>query len=82
MGITIDDVEPIVSFIQKVGVPTEYGRVAVDLIAVGSLLHGRVVVDKTQLDLFAAQLYHASPDLYAAFMEAFPTADAGVFVGP
>ena len=75
------DVEPVFDFLTKIGTRTTYGKVEVDLNESGYLLSDRVVVSKTQLDLFAAELWHASPELYRSFLESFPGANAGVFVG-
>lgn len=82
------DVEPAGDFIRKIGRPTEYGRVEVNLFDAGPLTHGRVVVDRTQLELLAAQLAaegEAHPEiahLYREFVEIFPGIHGGRFVGP
>ena len=84
---TIEDVEPVASFLDKIGTRTAHPKIEVDLYATGHLLEGRVVVSKAQLDLFAAELdalVSSRPELAYlrdSFLESFPAANSGAYLG-
>lgn len=78
------DTTPAQEFVEGLGTVAD-GKISLDRWQVASLCHGKVVVDQSALDLFAAQL-HAEVQagkvpvhVYKAFVEGFG-GNAGVFV--
>ena len=72
---------PASDFVRSLGTVAADETVTIDLDAVSSKLVNRVVVRQFDLNLVASQLYHLNREAYEAFVKAFPTADAGHFVG-